>query len=195
MSKKTYLVLLIAILTTVVSINSAKAQTFTLKRHIISNSGVIARATAANGVSVVATGSQLAVGKQATSIPTDLINYQGIWPRDSVGGGGNVDNGQVSIYRKITNSPNPFSAKTTFKFSLEYPAKTRLIIYDVNGNEVATVVNEFLQAGEYSYDFASKMDNGSELGSGSYLYELNVEPAGFSTNEPFSIRNIMVLVK
>jgi hypothetical protein len=194
MSKKTYLVLLIAILTTVVSINSAKAQTFTLKRHIITNSGVIARATAANGVSVVATGSQLAVGKLVSSVPTDLNNYQGIWPVFEPAGSVQSD-GQVSIYRKITNSPNPFSAKTTFKFSLEYPAKARLIIYDVNGNEVATVVNEFLQAGEYSYDFASKMDNGSELGSGSYLYELNVEPAGFSTNEPFSIRNIMVLVK
>jgi len=70
------------------------------------------------------------------------------------------------------NYPNPFNPITTIKFSI--PADERrdrqnvgLKIYDVLGNEIATIVNEEKPAGSYEIEF-----DGNGLPSGMYFYQL-----------------------
>jgi flagellar hook assembly protein FlgD len=70
------------------------------------------------------------------------------------------------------NYPNPFNPSTKIKF--EIPGQARndnvvvtLIVYDILGREVATLVNEEKPAGEYEVEF-----DGNRLPSGIYFYQL-----------------------
>jgi len=47
-----------------------------------------------------------------------------------------------------------------------------LKIYDILGNEVATLVNEYKPAGTYEVEFNSHSDEGQNLSSGVYYYQL-----------------------
>jgi hypothetical protein len=65
------------------------------------------------------------------------------------------------------NYPNPFNPNTTIKWQMPEASFATLKIYDVLGNEVATLVKEEKPAGEYEVEF-----NGSDLTSGIYYYQL-----------------------
>lgn len=72
------------------------------------------------------------------------------------------------IYSLEQNYPNPFNPSTTIEFMLPTDAIVTLKIYNMLGQEVATVVdNEQIEAGEISYDF-----DASSLSSGVYLYRV-----------------------
>ena len=65
------------------------------------------------------------------------------------------------------NYPNPFNPSTKIKFSLPKDELVNLKIFNILGQEVATLVHEQLKAGSYSYDF-----NASKLSSGVYFYRI-----------------------
>jgi len=66
------------------------------------------------------------------------------------------------------NYPNPFNPTTTISFSIPSSTFTSLKVYDILGNEVATLVNEEKPAGEHKITF-----DASKLTSGVYLFRLN----------------------
>ena len=65
------------------------------------------------------------------------------------------------------NYPNPFNPTTKIKYSIPGERKVILKVYDVLGRDVATLVNEVKQPGNYEVEF-----NGSEYSSGIYFYKL-----------------------
>ena len=73
------------------------------------------------------------------------------------------------------NYPNPFNPSTRIKFSIaksSIPGRSglqlvKLVVYDVLGKEVATLVNEEKSAGTYEVEF-----DGNDLTSGIYFYQL-----------------------
>ena len=65
------------------------------------------------------------------------------------------------------NYPNPFNPVTVIKFNIPIKGKVTLKVYDIIGNEVATLVNENKDAGVFEVKF-----NGEGLSSGIYLYQL-----------------------
>jgi len=65
------------------------------------------------------------------------------------------------------NFPNPFNPTTTINYNLPNVSKVKLVIFDVTGREVATLVNEFQSAGKHSVNF-----NASRLASGVYYYRI-----------------------
>ena len=70
------------------------------------------------------------------------------------------------------NYPNPFNPSTKIKFTIPEEARgerqeVTLKVYDVLGNEIATLVNEELSSGEYEVEF-----NATGLPSGIYFYQL-----------------------
>ncbi|MFZ1517500.1 MAG: choice-of-anchor V domain-containing protein [Ignavibacteriaceae bacterium] len=65
------------------------------------------------------------------------------------------------------NYPNPFNPKTVIKYRLPFAGNVILKVYDVLGNEVAVLVNEYKSVGEHKIDF-----NAVGLSSGIYFYYL-----------------------
>lgn len=77
------------------------------------------------------------------------------------------DPGTPGAFKLNQSYPNPFNPTTTFTFSIARTGKVLLSVYNVLGQEVATVVNETLPAGTYSRTF-----NAGGLASGAYFYRL-----------------------
>ena len=78
----------------------------------------------------------------------------------------------LSDYYLENNYPNPFNPATKIRFTIAQNEKGKsknvtLKVYDVLGNEVATLLNKELTPGNYEIPF-----DGSELASGVYLYRL-----------------------
>jgi len=80
------------------------------------------------------------------------------------------------------NYPNPFNPSTKISYQLPNAGYVSLIVYDVLGNEVATLVNENQNSGDYDISF-----NGSNLTSGIYFYKISTDN--------FSQAHKMILMK
>jgi len=68
------------------------------------------------------------------------------------------------------NYPNPFNPSTTIPFSINATKQVTLKVYDITGQLVATLIDSKLSPNTYNYKF-----DGSNLASGSYIYQLNVD--------------------
>ncbi len=71
------------------------------------------------------------------------------------------------------NYPNPFNPQTTIKYDIPkapFTSETHvtLVIYDILGKEVKTLVNEYKKTGSYLVEF-----DGSNLASGVYFYKIS----------------------
>lgn len=69
------------------------------------------------------------------------------------------------------NHPNPFNPVTRIKFDLPKSTNIKLVIYDVLGREIETLVNENKKAGSYEVEW-SATGGGSRYASGVYFYKL-----------------------
>jgi len=77
------------------------------------------------------------------------------------------------------NYPNPFNPTTTIQFKVQgskfkVPCHTTLKIYNILGETVKTLVNEFKNEGSYTVVWDGKDEKGEEVSSGIYFYQLKV---------------------
>lgn len=70
-------------------------------------------------------------------------------------------------FRLNQNYPNPFNPATNITFSLPHSGEVKLKIYDLLGRELATLVNEKKEPGEYSVQW-----NAENVPSGVYYYRI-----------------------
>jgi len=69
------------------------------------------------------------------------------------------------------NYPNPFNPSTKISWQMPNGGDVLLKVFDVLGNEIATLVNEFKQSGNYEVEFPSS-NAGRFLANGVYFYRL-----------------------
>jgi probable HAF family extracellular repeat protein len=83
------------------------------------------------------------------------------------------DNKEVVVndFSLEQNFPNPFNPRTTIRYYVPVSSPVSITIYNILGQQVATLVDEFKAAGKYDVEF-----NASQLSSGVYFYRL--EAAG-----------------
>jgi len=71
------------------------------------------------------------------------------------------------IFSLSQNYPNPFNPSTNIEFTLPKSEFVTLKIFNILGEEISTLVNDKLQAGNHTYQY-----DGSSLASGIYLYRI-----------------------
>ena len=90
---------------------------------------------------------------------------------DSVLSAEENDLGIPEEYSLAQNYPNPFNPSTTITFSLPEDGMTKLIVYNIIGQEIAVLVSDYLTAGVYKILFNANSQN-TRVTSGLYLYRL-----------------------
>ena len=75
----------------------------------------------------------------------------------------------------LNNYPNPFNPETVISYSLAVASILQIDIYNLKGQRVKTLINEYKPAGEYSVVWNGRDDNGQSVGSGIYFYKMETE--------------------
>jgi len=78
-----------------------------------------------------------------------------------------IDAGTPIEYELSQNYPNPFNPSTTIRFTIPEKGNVKLMIFNILGEEVATLLNEAKEAGVHTINFSA-----AELKSGIYFYKL-----------------------
>ena len=81
----------------------------------------------------------------------------------------------VNSYIVATNYPNPFNPSTTISYDLIGASNVNLTIYNVMGQEIATLVNDFKTTGSYEVVWNGTDSNGLAMPSGLYFMKLETE--------------------
>ncbi len=76
----------------------------------------------------------------------------------------------VTDYKLYQNYPNPFNPKTTIRFEIPRDGLVTIKVYDILGQQVAVLLNEFKTEGRYEVEF----DTGGNIASGVYIYRMDV---------------------
>lgn len=71
------------------------------------------------------------------------------------------------VFNLEQNYPNPFNSSTMIKYQLGKSENVKLVVYDITGKEIVTLVNAKQDAGKYEVNF-----NAGNLSSGIYFYKL-----------------------
>jgi len=79
----------------------------------------------------------------------------------------------LSEFSLSQNYPNPFNPVTTIRWNLPSGSNITLKVYDILGNEVATLVDEYKPAGSHEFEFNPASFN--NLSSGIYYYQLRTD--------------------
>lgn len=87
----------------------------------------------------------------------------------------------IEDYELQPNYPNPFNSSTIISFKIPKNSSVTIKVFDLLGNEIVTLVNEWKEAGRYSIEF-----NAENLPTGVYVYQLKV-------NDFVSSKKLMLL--
>ncbi|MFN3873206.1 MAG: phosphodiester glycosidase family protein [Ignavibacterium sp.] len=119
----------------------------TSQKIIISDAGTTGTYVVADAIRIISYDSATEVEQERNDVPTEFILYQ--------------------------NYPNPFNPITKIRYKIpdvgSELAQTVLRVYNILGNEIATLVNEFKPAGIYEVELDASKFN---LPSGIYFYKL-----------------------
>lgn len=77
-------------------------------------------------------------------------------------------------FKLFQNYPNPFNPTTTIKFTFPSAEQISIKIFDMLGQEIATLINEEMTAGSHSVLWNGCNTNGNSVGTGVYFYALKV---------------------
>jgi hypothetical protein len=81
-------------------------------------------------------------------------------------------------FELFQNHPNPFNRETIIKYNLSRSSLVLLSIYNILGQKVRTLVNEYQKAGPKTVTWDGKDEKGKDLSSGIYFYQLSVGSPG-----------------
>ncbi len=94
-------------------------------------------------------------------------------------------------YSLEQNYPNPFNPSTIIRWQSPVSGWQTLKIYDVLGKEIATLVDEYREAGKYEVEFS--VGQNFSLSSGVYIYKLSVRASVEQTGSFFDTKKMMFL--
>jgi len=81
------------------------------------------------------------------------------------------DDSFPSEFNLSQNYPNPFNPTTNIEYTINYPGKVNLTVFDALGRKVVTLIDKHQSTGRYTIRFSA---DDYQLSSGIYLYRLTV---------------------
>jgi hypothetical protein len=122
--------------------------------------------------------------------PWDLLHNHRVWDGDG-DGIAVIDMGcyeygaepyvEVTQYQipntqyQLTNYPNPFNPETKIVFNLPESGRVKVEIYNIKGQKVKTLLDCYMSPGRSEMIWNGKDDNGKQVSSGVYFYQLVTE--------------------
>lgn len=169
------------------------AQTYKISKWVLGSGGMVSEKNS-EGLKMSGILGQFAIEKVSVSSPGQSWDvYQGFWVPDGSQG---TDVPEYPEGSDLKNYPNPFSNQTTIEYSVPGPSLVTLSIYEVSGKLVKTMDLGIIDGtNRLSWDAKDKL--GIDVGSGSYLLEMSVEPTSVSGAifNSFTMRTVMVVVR
>lgn len=117
-------------------------------------------------------------GKKDILLPMDKNLYQNIYSfsyllvQDTIT---SVQDDYTQVPNKfdlLQNYPNPFNSSTQVKVILREQSKVKLVVYDILGKEIKTLLDENLSAGEYIVQWNGEDNEGNFLAGGIYFIQM-----------------------
>jgi len=140
----------------------SKEQTFTLQGGSVSKYTPYITSATKNCIQeddITVSGNSFTVNLDPSTITTFISEYSPVDVGDFLK--------TPDEFHLFQNYPNPFNPSTTLSWHAPVSSRQTLKIYDILGNEVATIIDEFRPAGTYEVKFEA-----GKLTSGIYLYQL-----------------------
>ncbi|OPZ65178.1 MAG: hypothetical protein BWY83_03058 [bacterium ADurb.Bin478] len=97
------------------------------------------------------------------------------------------ESGQPVSFELQQNYPNPFNPTTAIVFTLNRPTDLNLVIYDLLGNQIRSLLSGKLSAGRHTAVWDGRDDSGRSVAAGVYFYRL--------VSSEFSATRTMILAK
>jgi hypothetical protein len=107
---------------------------------------------------------------QALGVSTDVEPLAGLVP---------------STYELSQNYPNPFNPTTQIRFSLPRESDVKLVVFDIVGRVVTTLVDQKMSAGVHQVTWNGRDQDGQSVASGVYFY--HIQAAGFSATKKMAL--------
>ena len=148
---------------------ASNAYAVQMKTQCIGAGGVIGCSSANYRVS--ATVGQTAIGKSENS----LWAYHGFWNPWVVGATDVEEGVEVllpSDFGLSQNYPNPFNPQTVIEYAVPKDSRVTIVIYNVLGQRVKILKDQWEQAGFRSVTWDGKDQKGEEVGTGIYFYKI-----------------------
>lgn len=129
---------------------------------------------------------------QDTPLPADFQVLEGVLVdlAGSVDQVSNVEIGNLDLrpqeYSLNQNMPNPFNPSTTINYQIPEAGRVQIVLYNVLGQEVRTLVSQNLEAGFHNVVWDGNDDFGRRVASGLYVYRM-------TANDFSHIRKMMLL--
>ncbi len=112
---------------------------------------------------------KLYVGGYFTSAGGRLSNNIAAWDGLAVS---SIKDKSLPAYNSLQAWPNPFSQSTTINYQLSIPGHVELRIFDIMGQEIRTLVNEYKPVGSHSSTWDGKNDLGETVVGEIYFYKM-----------------------
>ena len=87
-------------------------------------------------------------------------------------GDGTLDNEQPVEFSLSANYPNPFNPTTTIDYSIATAGDVSIVVYDMMGREVKSLVADFATPGSYSVVWDATNNEGMSVAAGMYVYKM-----------------------
>ena len=103
-------------------------------------------------------------------------NQHGFIPPDEPVGIQPMNTNVPAAFNLYQNFPNPFNPATSIKFDITKRGNVKLVVFDMLGRELSTLINESLNPGTYQVSFDARLHGqGSGLSNGIYFCRLQSE--------------------
>lgn len=153
-----------------------KSASISVDGSVVASDVALLADTDSTGVSVLSPSFNLTAGDHTILITASDINLDIIKLIKVISTGIKERNEIPEGFALDQNYPNPFNPSTTINFAIGKASNVKLTVYNILGQKVATLVDNFMNRGSYEVKF-----NASRLSSGVYFY--TIEAGDFRVNK------------